>query len=235
MPAACGCNMGLMVFFGTGRFFNESDRVDRSGQSFYGILDSGKNDCKLGFITQRSTGQLSSGRRLIRQAVTEQITHEGRTFRKLSNYSVDYGLACSEKANEGHYPSVMGWFLDFPVPPDPLAVAGERVTGRVVVRDGKVIFCSHAPVDESCSDGAQSWVYMLNGCFGGVSLDENENDHKGLPFKCDFRINDNFDIIEGDKPGVHFFITNDARGNIFKQLLSGMRGKQLFWWHNASK
>lgn len=76
---------GVMVYFGTGRFFANGDEVDKKVQSLYGLLDNGSS------IASRSE--------LVAQSITTEETIGGKTVRKTSTNPVSY-------------PTHRGWYLD---------------------------------------------------------------------------------------------------------------------------
>ena len=76
---------GVMVYFGTGRFFADGDQSDTKVQSLYGLLDKGAA------ITGRSE--------LVEQSITTELTAGGRNVRKAS-------------VNAVSYESKRGWYID---------------------------------------------------------------------------------------------------------------------------
>ncbi len=80
-----GGTSGVMVYFGTGRFFATGDEVDKKVQSLYGLLDNGSA------IAGRTD--------LVAQSITAEEAIGGKTVRKTSITPVSY-------------PTKRGWYLD---------------------------------------------------------------------------------------------------------------------------
>lgn len=76
---------GVMVYFGTGRFFVKGDEVDHSVQSLYGLLDKG--------------GAIAGRADLVAQSIVEEKTSAGKSVRKATTNTVDHVTK-------------FGWYLD---------------------------------------------------------------------------------------------------------------------------
>lgn len=76
---------GVMVYFGTGRFFIMGDEVNHNVQSLYGLLDKGN------VIADRAD--------LVAQSIVEEQTSGGKSVRKVTTNTVDYATKS-------------GWYLD---------------------------------------------------------------------------------------------------------------------------
>ena len=132
---------GYMIYFGTGRYLGNSDIVDNSTQTAYGILDSG---------TQITTG---------RSALQSQtFVYEGnRTstdtsqVRVVSDNAVAYSGGSAKR----------GWYLDLLSPNTPSAL-GERIVSSPILRFGRVILTSIVPSAEPCEQGGYSWITEID-------------------------------------------------------------------------
>lgn len=127
----------LMVFFGTGKFFEEVDRRVLTTpapqvQSFYGVRDPGS-----AITTGRST--------LAQQSVITALTDFGFDLRVTT-------------ANEPT-PTQNGWYLDLPT-------AGERQVSRPILRTGRIIFTTVIPNSDACYAGGDSWLMELDALSG---------------------------------------------------------------------
>ncbi|MDW8322678.1 MAG: PilC/PilY family type IV pilus protein, partial [Burkholderiales bacterium] len=119
---------GVMVYFGTGRFFASGDEADRNVQSVYGLLDN-----HLSAITGRD--------QLVAQTITEESAVHGTTVRRSSRNLVDYAHK-------------RGWYLDLNYGGN----RGERVlsTPRRIFK--RVLFTSIVPEQDPCNFGGRSWL-----------------------------------------------------------------------------
>lgn len=136
---------GLMVYFGTGRYFNDNDQVVTPASqvnTFYGVLDSDP------------TGNFSTYKRnqLVAQTILQEVslTVPLLDFRITSDNAVDYSLA-----------NVNGWFMDLR-PPPPKDVEGERVVFSPVLRQNRIVFVTLIPSPDPCAAGGSSWFMELD-------------------------------------------------------------------------
>jgi hypothetical protein len=182
---------GYLVLFGTGRFLGVSDRKNVYPQSIYGIWDYGddSDDSEvLGRITNRSSGDLSCGLRLIPQVVDSQTLEDGITRRQLSANVVDYrtledisdgdGVAANNTDRDPQPDPFhdAGWFLDFPSAPHPDADPGERVVSDVMIRNGTAIIISYVPANQPCQTAGGSWIYLVSSCASFPTSQANGSD-----------------------------------------------------------
>ncbi|MCS6944629.1 MAG: PilC/PilY family type IV pilus protein [Sutterellaceae bacterium] len=128
---------GVMVLFGTGRFFASGDNTDTQRQTFYGILDNGTR------VTTTDRSQL------VQQTIsTTTIPVNGvpTTVRTVSQNTIDWTTK-------------RGWYMDLPS-------TGERVIGPAVVRSGRVIFTTVVPSSDPCEFGGSSWLMEVSATTG---------------------------------------------------------------------
>lgn len=137
--ASVGGSDAIMVYFGTGKYLEQSDLTNRDIQTFYAIADAGvpvspsPDAGRDSFLYQKTV-------------VTESET--SRSVNDKNEMVVDWA---SEK----------GWYLDL-VPP--LGGAqGERVISKPILRFDRVIFPTLIPSDASCSFGGGGWLMELAG------------------------------------------------------------------------
>lgn len=145
-----------MIYFGTGKDFEFSDKSSTSPQTFYGIVDSGS--------------EITLGRgALQKQSIEAQMFHsfggESRELRLTTNNSLDS--------------TDRGWYMDLQTPnntsvPDQL---GERVLSTPVLRGSRVVFSTLTYTNDPCEAGGYGWEMELNRYTGGrlsyVSVDYN--------------------------------------------------------------
>jgi type IV pilus assembly protein PilY1 len=245
MAGACAPQApGYMVIFGTGRYLGASDRNDTHRQSIYGIWDFGDDgdDSEfLGHLTNRSTGSLSSGLFLQPRRIIDQFTRDGAVYRQLSPWQADYptieddrdrdGMAVNNKdrSQQADPARLAGWFLDFPVPPEPWALPGERVTGYVVIRNGQAVIISYAPADQPCEKGGFSWIYALGAC-GDDGPSKKRTDSPMMPKRFESRISDNMIVVKNAAyPTMDTLLCSDLAGRIIQEQLSGEKVGKVFW------
>ncbi len=183
---------GYMVIFGTGRFLGDSDRLDMSMQTIYGIWDYGEDSDDLeyvGRLNSHATGELSvNGLYLYKHTIVDQRSIDGIIYRTLStmteteaneywtleddsvdadghanNTGIEPPLA-NQKKNPKKY---AGWFFDMPVAPDTNAFDGERVVKDTKALAGKALVISTIPNYSPCSGGGNSFFYIMNAFAGG--------------------------------------------------------------------
>jgi Tfp pilus tip-associated adhesin PilY1 len=233
------------VVFGTGRLLEQSDLYETRQQSVYAISDVGNENDDGGFLgqfTDRSTGLLSSGWILGSRQVVDQFTKDGIDYRTVSDSTCDYdGVANETKTTaiaqdpgrEGHSTRCAGWFFDFPTPPDRYALPGERVTGKVSIRNGQMIIVSFAPNNEACGSGGDSWIYILNAC-GKDNLDKSTDPgiqsrrHAGL-------INEPWAILKNPAfPKKDMLVGSDHSRRWIMQEIEGEKWGKVFWQHSLN-
>lgn len=140
---------GVMIYFGTGRFFATGDNTNLEVQSLYGVLDAGaaitttnRSELQQQTILYEGTDTGTTGR----TATTTQI-------RVLSNTAVNWTTK-------------KGWYLDLVQPPSSTA-QGERVISIPLLRHGRVIFTTLVPSTDPCQFGGTSWIMEMDALTGG--------------------------------------------------------------------
>ena len=128
---------GIMVVFGTGRFFAVGDNTDATGQTFYGIWDNGAP------VTATDRGTLQA-----QTISTASIDLRGvtTTVRNVSSNTVDWTTK-------------RGWYMDLPT-------SLERVIGGAAVRDNRVIFTTLVPSTDPCLFGGTGWLMEVSAITG---------------------------------------------------------------------
>ncbi|SED42293.1 pilus assembly protein [Pseudomonas anguilliseptica] len=136
---------GLMLYFGTGKYFETTDSVVGSSpqmQSFYGIWDKPVTGASLNGweITARSELQ------------RQQITFESADYRSFSNNAINWSAQ-------------RGWYMD--LAPPPYSAAGERSVSLPLLRAGRIIFTTLIPSADPCLAGGASWLMEIDAFTGG--------------------------------------------------------------------
>jgi len=132
-----GSDPNLFVFFGTGRYFTNTDPATDAIQSFYGVLDQGEK-------VSRSAGDLET------RAITKS-TSSGAEVRTVGGASIDWTDTSSTAKK--------GWVVDFSTANG--GEAGERVIESPLVRGEYVLFNTITPSQSLCQSGGTSWTMAL--------------------------------------------------------------------------
>lgn len=141
---------GVLVLFGTGRYFTSADKSSTDLQTLYGIWDK-----QVDAQTASSTPVLNRAS-LQQQTITLQANNVD-----FSGTSNDVRIV---SANAVDWTAKSGWYLDLAVG---TALLGERLVDPLVV-SGSVLFAStRTPVTDVCSPGVTGWEYGLDPTTGG--------------------------------------------------------------------
>jgi type IV pilus assembly protein PilY1 len=162
---------GYIVIFGTGKYLGNSDFIDSSTQTIYGIWDygdDGDNSEYLGSFERGTANELSNQPQtvtLLNQAEVYYGIEDGRYLRVLSDHEPNWVMDQDEDTEEKPNPSASvdnhaGWFFDLPL-------SKERIVRDLMIRDGKAIVISNIPKSSPCAAGGDSIVHEMNACTGG--------------------------------------------------------------------
>jgi len=159
--AALHPERGMVVYFGTGKFFEVGDQGAVSDvQSLYGILDECMEK------TSGQCGSASGAAKILRSQLLEQeIIYEGaETFTNSDtgvSYSEDVRVVTNEKVTTSHD----GFYLDLLSPAN--GKEGERYIQQPRVWFDRVQYVTLLPDPDPCSSGSMAWVMELNPFYGG--------------------------------------------------------------------
>jgi type IV pilus assembly protein PilY1 len=153
---------GLMVVFGTGKYFESGD--NRTGgqvtQSAYGIWD-------------RPTVPPTTSRRITRSHLLEQtIDYEQGGYRITSANAMNWFFtplctgslsppACDADGLPSTGEGKLGWFMDLDAPTTG-SNRGERQVSDMLIRADKVLFTTLLPLDDVCGFGGDSWLMEVD-------------------------------------------------------------------------
>lgn len=140
-----GSPSGVMVYFGTGKYFEDIDNdvSDAQTQTFYGIWDNNSAVNKSDLQSQSIFAEATSG---------------------------GFNLRASTD-NPVNYPAQKGWYLDL-LNPSATTSVGERVVSAPLLRNGRIIFETLIPIPPSgtdiCGAGSDgtSWLMELDAITG---------------------------------------------------------------------
>ncbi len=186
-----GLEQGVMVYFGTGKYFENADSTPRTDDlnSFYGIWDfsvfSVENSA---FETNISNGFPRS--RLTTQSILQTVGANGSGFRIVSDNVVQYQQTDDEAAADSGA-NKRGWVLDLS------ANSGEMVVTDATLRGGNVLFSTLIPSNITCEVGGTGFFMIVDAETGG------RTDSPVLDVNGDRKFNDNdrFDN-DGERVGA---------------------------------
>lgn len=136
-------SLGHMIFFGTGKLHQDSDRSDTATQTVYGILDSMSSP-----ITTVSSDQL------VGRIKQDEATVNGVNYRLISGDEFDI---------RSDYEKKKGWFLN-------LTESTERLVTSPFLLPDRLLFGTGIPkAAEACIPGGKGWVMGLNPLTGLVT------------------------------------------------------------------
>jgi type IV pilus assembly protein PilY1 len=139
----------LMVYFGTGKFFETGDNVvDASTpvQTFYAVRDDNG-----GVVADRVAGRSE----LVRQQITHELEFDENDRVRLTTKNA---------VPNTRY----GWYMDLVSPPVAAPVKrGERAVSQPILRNGKLIFTTLIPSGDACDAGGTSWLMEVDALTGG--------------------------------------------------------------------
>jgi len=141
---------GILVIFGTGRYFASADKTSTDLQTLYGIWDK-----QTAAQTASSTPVLSRAS-LQQQTITSQVNNASfgtstSTIRLVSTNTVDWT-------------SKSGWYINFSVGG---SLLGERLVDPLTISGGVLFATTRTPSTDVCSPGVTGWVYGLDPGTGG--------------------------------------------------------------------
>ncbi|MGQ9685816.1 MAG: pilus assembly protein, partial [Thiobacillaceae bacterium] len=149
-PAPPG-KAGVMLYFGTGRFFAVGDNTNTQAQSFYALWDDYTNNNEI--TLSCSGGSCNRDGKLQKQEIIFEGAGPGTDMiRVTTQNAVDYA-------------SKRGWYLDL-LPPSG-SPKGERVVSSPLLRHGRVVFTTLIPSNDPCKFGGDSWIMELAASSGG--------------------------------------------------------------------
>lgn len=123
---------GRLVYFGTGKYLEQTDLTSTNSESFYAVLDDDTCTGNSACITSSS---------LISQTI-EGASINGRT---ITDNTVDWN-------------SNKGWRLDL----SSLAGVSERVVGRPALSGSLVIFNTIIPESGRCNSGGETFTFVID-------------------------------------------------------------------------
>ncbi len=127
----------VMVYFGTGKYYETTDSAYKAIQSIYGIAD-----------TQAVALTTSNRATTLHQ---KSIGSETATTRTITNDTI----------SKEDWADINGWFLD--LKPNSGTATGERVLGKPLLLYDKLILATFIPSSNQCDYGGDGWIMELTG------------------------------------------------------------------------
>lgn len=157
-------NNNIWVFFGTGRFFSQSDKSNTDPQYYFGVKDPIANSTS---CTESTTTSCQKNNLLDVSNVSVCLTGVGTcgtTTNQVTGIAgiTDYSSLTNKITNTTSPALNMdGWFVTFPT-------AGERSLSKSIVLGGMVFFTTFTPDNDICSAGGTGNLYSLYYLTGGA-------------------------------------------------------------------
>lgn len=154
-----GRNYGVMVYFGTGKYLEDTDALfnEDANNSFYGVWDAGvfRFNPSSGW-TPNQTGNFSRSD-LQAQTITE-VDDGDRTYRVVSDTPVPYKSSDNDNGKRG-------WYMDMP------ANSGELLIDSPVISGDLVVFSTLAPPRETCDLNTSGAVMAVRADSGARTVE----------------------------------------------------------------
>ena len=153
---------GYIVIFATGSWMTSDDATSTDIQSIYGIWDNGSGNL---------VEMIDSDNHLIEQEFTNITNKEhGFTVRSLTNNAINW------KDNGSNNNKVLGWFIDFDMPPagssTGIEYPGERAVRNLQLRGDFLFVNTIIPKSSNpCNTGAGGFELAFNPATGGSGSD----------------------------------------------------------------
>jgi type IV pilus assembly protein PilY1 len=141
----------LWFFWGTGRFFSNTDKTSTTVQTLYGVWDPGAWDSS---TTAIATAQLNDVTN-IRVATGGGVdtNYDGISDTTFQNYLADKRAQYSAATGRKY-----GWYLTMT---SPIGINGERVISTPTLLGNIVLFPTFKPEGDICQYGGNSYLYAL--------------------------------------------------------------------------
>lgn len=146
---------GLMVYFGTGKYFESGDNTDLAKQTLYGVQD----ECGIG-VSGTGCGSISTASKVTRSdLLVQSITYEGSQSFNGNVWEIRQFSQNTPTVNH------RGFLVDL-VPPSKIQ-EGERILTDPILWKDRIIYVSSIPDDDACAGGGSSWIIELAPYTGG--------------------------------------------------------------------
>ncbi|MFV0664522.1 pilus assembly protein [Denitromonas sp.] len=145
---------GLMLYFGTGKYFETGDNTDISLQSLYAVRD----ECGLGTTGTGCNGITTTSKVTRGNLLQQTIDYQG--LQSFSGNSWEIRQFSKNQATTTH----RGFYVDLAYQ---ATFNGERVLATPILWSDRVIFITAIPDNDVCAGGGDSWIIELSPFSGG--------------------------------------------------------------------
>jgi len=194
---------GMMIYFGTGKYFAVGDGAVTDNNSFYAIWDN---------FSATDAVPIADRCDLLEQDITHELTG---TFTDPDGNAITWGLRVTTGPDPDpqiDWTAHKGWFMDLESPVN--GWEGERVISTPLLRENRIVFATMIPTADACSFGGDSWLMELD-AESGARLDTTPFDLNGDG------VFDALDYVEIDTGEVD----GDNNPIIIRVPVSGKRSK----------
>lgn len=156
---------GYILMFGTGRYFQLTDKETDKLDSLYGIWDRETKGASPNSTPSLSRDNLQQQTFITETSSTWNSGTSSQTtqnIRVLSNNSITWAQSSTDTNSERKF----GWYLDLKVGNE---LKGERITDEMAARGQVLFFTTRTPSNDPCEAGLEGWTYGINPYTGGVT------------------------------------------------------------------
>tara|TARA_R110002110_G_scaffold271566_1_gene486952 strand:+ start:48926 stop:52732 length:3807 start_codon:yes stop_codon:yes gene_type:complete len=157
-----GLSYGVMVYFGTGKYLENTDNTSTGAvtQTYYGLWDKldGTTILKSNLLQQTILAEYNQGFDTDDDGTNDTTA----LLRQVSDNAINWQAPQQAGDPAQHH----GWYLDLFVQ-GAASNLGERQISRTLVRNKNVIFTTLLPSQSPCEFGGSSWLMEVNMETGG--------------------------------------------------------------------
>jgi type IV pilus assembly protein PilY1 len=137
----------LRIYFGTGKYLEESDKANNTRNAFYCLVEK-----------KQYPGNANDGHYTSTTSLTGQLQDLTATVTK-DQFDNDLDAIAQVKATD------KGWYFQLDIP---AGLPGERVLGKALVVSGVVFFTSFVPNQDVCGYGGDARLYAIDYIYGVI-------------------------------------------------------------------
>ncbi|MCX7069308.1 MAG: PilC/PilY family type IV pilus protein [Methylococcales bacterium] len=181
VSASNGQSSGVMVYFGTGQYFEKNDNstANTKTQSFYGLWDACALIKDSGGTPTCNTIPMAN---IVKQSIIQEYTNITPATTTTPAYTVQVRATSNKPVSYLSPSTTQGWAMDFISPPPPDGTGkndGERIVSASLLRGGRIVFTTLIPnptiksTDDPCASSSSStgWLMELNANTGARLAD----------------------------------------------------------------
>ncbi len=166
-------NNNVWIYFGTGKYQEQIDKVTRGQQYFFGLFDE---NASTGYVTSRDANQVPTSYRPYKKsdlvAMTAEIIEAAHALDKDGNPvdinkdgNIDsndlrkYRTITCDPHLDNCNPDNRSWLLELATPADS---GSERVITRPLIVGNIVFFATFVPDGDICGGGGKTWLFAVD-------------------------------------------------------------------------